>query len=418
VSSDREGFGLVWLAGVAWDGVRGTDWHLATAMSRHARILWVDPPVSPVTSLHSRGRSGVSWRPRLSEVADRISRLTTVALPGHSRPGVRGTTAALVRGQVRRALRRAASRPEAVVATSLEDLLGYWGDDVVDVLYGTDDYVAGAKLMGLSADYLRRQERRALDRADVVAAVSPVLAQRWAGLGARPLVIPNGCLLRGPGAQEVPASIPDLPRPVAGLVGQFTDRIDLGIVESVAAAGISLLIVGPIDPRVDQHRVRELTSAPNVHYAGMVSAEQVPGYLAAIDVGLTPYGDTRFNQASFPLKTLEYLGAGVPVISTDLPAARWLREDLLRSDYGGAADQVLALAADGTGFVAAINRMRPSFGQNEGRGRGSASDELTAGECRGFAARHTWSRRSDELADAIGLSGRSVPEPEAFGVEA
>lgn len=31
-----------------------------------------------------------------------------------------------------------------------------------------------------------------------------------------------------------------------------------------------------------------------------------------------------FNRASFPLKTIKYLAAGRAVVSTDLPAARWL----------------------------------------------------------------------------------------------
>ena len=51
-----------------------------------------------------------------------------------------------------------------MVATYLDNLLGDWGPDVINVLYGTDDYVAGAALMGLSACHLRR-ERRALHRA-------------------------------------------------------------------------------------------------------------------------------------------------------------------------------------------------------------------------------------------------------------
>ena len=180
---------LIWMAGVSWDGIRGTDSHLATAMARHARILWVDPPVSPVTPARLRNASSRSFRPRISVVDNQVVRLTPVASPGLSRPGVRATTALLVRRQVRWALHRLNIRPYAVVATYLADLLGYWGRDVVDVLYGTDDYVAGAELMGLSARHLQRQELQALARADVVAAVSPQLAQRWARLGANPVLI-------------------------------------------------------------------------------------------------------------------------------------------------------------------------------------------------------------------------------------
>ena len=184
---------LVWMAGVSWDGIRGTDRHMVTAMASHTRVLWVDPPVSPVTAALRRSATRYSLRPEISVINREVTRLTPKAMPGWSRPGMRVTTAALVRLQTRWALRRLGIQPFAVVTTYPGDLLGYWGRNVVNVFYGTDDYVAGAELMGLSAQYQRRQEIRAVDRADVVAAVSPRLAERWAGFGANPVVIPNGC---------------------------------------------------------------------------------------------------------------------------------------------------------------------------------------------------------------------------------
>ena len=107
-----------------------------------------------------------------------------------SGPGPRVTTAALVRLQTRWALRRLAIQPFAVVATYPGDLLGSWGGNVVNVFYGTDDYVAGAELMGLSVNYQIRQEIRIVGQADVVAAVSPQLAERWAGFRRQPCCYP------------------------------------------------------------------------------------------------------------------------------------------------------------------------------------------------------------------------------------
>jgi teichuronic acid biosynthesis glycosyltransferase TuaH len=380
------------MSGVPWDGVRGTDWQMARAMSRHARVLWVDPPTSPATSAARRHAAGRPLRPTLSAVDDQLDRLTPTVLPGFTRPGVRATTSALMRSQIRWALRRVDRRPFAAVATYLDDLLGCWGRDVVDVLYGTDDYVAGAELMGMSARRLSGLVQRALARADVVAAVSPHLAQRWSGLGASTLVIPNGCLPSSsgrPADPAAPAGLPELPRPVVGLIGQLSERIDLSVLESVAVAGLSLLIVGPLDPRWARQRFTDLIGRPNVHYAGPVPADAVPAYLAAIDVGITPYRDTAFNRASFPLKTLEYLGAGRPVVSADLPAARWLRADLDQGDQAADADQVLVLVPAAGDYVGAVRRMIAS---DRGPDR-----------CMAFAARHTWDRRADALALAIGL---------------
>jgi len=393
---------LVWIAPVSWDGIPGTDRAMATELTRYARVLWVDPPVSAVTPARRRGEIGGGILPSLSAAGDGITRLTPVALPGVSRPGVRATTAPLLRAQISWALRRLRIRPAVVVAGYLEDVLGRW-DGAVNVLYVTDDHVAGAGLMGLSAGRLQAQERQAVARANVVAVVSPQLAGHWSALGANPVLIPNGCYPAAGGADRAPA-FTDLPKPVAGLVGQLTERIDAGLLEAVADAGLSLLLVGPYDPRWEPERFAALIARPNVHHTGRVPAREVPSYLAAMDVGLTPYASTPFNLASFPLKTLEYLGAGLPVVSTDLPGARWLRDDLISSDPA-AASQLLALASGKTEFAAAVRRVagKPGSAATAMRSPGPRGRAARAAAARAFADRHSWPRRAEALAAAIGL---------------
>lgn len=384
---------VVWLSGQSWDRYAGTHRNMATAMSQYARILWVDPPVSPATSAVHRHGARRSIRPVLDQVTDRIARLTPVAVPGLSRPGVRTTTPILVRTQVRWALRRLESEPAAVIMAYLGGLLGGWGDSVVNVMYGTDDYVAGAELMKMPARYLRAQERRALASADVVAAVTPELAKRWTGLGPRPLVIPNGCW-PAMGDETTPEADPSitagLPRPIVGLTGQLSDRIDIDVLYAISDAGYSLLMVGPLDPRWEPARMRDLKRRPTVRYVGPVPSDVLRSYLAGVDVGITPYRDTPFNRASFPLKNLDYLSAGVPAITADLPAARWLRESLLSDVPGEIADRVLVLARSRTDYVTAIRAM-------------TEDAEIPFHHCIAFAEHHSWPRRAQELAAGIGL---------------
>jgi teichuronic acid biosynthesis glycosyltransferase TuaH len=306
-------------------------------------------------------------------------------------------------------------RPSAVVASHIEDVLGGWGDDVVNVLYGTDDYVAGAELMGLSADRVRMLERRALSKADVTIVVSPELMKRWAGLGAQPVLVPNGCQL-GFGNPVAPLSaLRDLPTPVVGLIGQLSERIDLDILYEIVDAGFSLLVVGPRDPCWEPQRFTDLIAHPQVHYAGPVPAEAVPSYLAAIDVGITPYRESLFNRASFPLKTLEYLSAGRPVVTTDLPAARWLRDDLACSAQAAFSDEILALADGAAQFPAALRRMLANPAIDHDR-----PASVIAEHCRAFAARHSWSQRAEAFAAAIGLPAatRKCAEPQPAGTHA
>lgn len=405
---------LVWMAPTSWDGIPGTDRPLAMALTRYARVLWVDPPVSPVTPARLRGEVSGGLLPTVTDIDEGLTRLTPVALPGLTRPGIRSTTAPVVRAQVRWALRQRGIQPFAVVAGYLEDLLGRWGD-AVNVVYSTDDHVAGAELMGLSADRIRAQERVAAARADVVVVVSTHLAEHWAALGsAPPVLIPNGSFpAYTDGISPAPA-VTGLPGPVVGLIGQLTQRIDLGMLTAVADAGYSLLLVGPYDARWEREGFAALTARPNVRYAGRVPAEAVPSYLASIDVGLIPYADSPFNQASFPMKTLEYFGAGLPVVSTDLPGSRWLQDSLASFDPGHAS-QLMALTSDPGEFVAAVERLAGSPGLAAGPGAADR-DRSRSAAARAFADQHSWPRRAEAFAAAIGLSTRDQQaDPQEVG---
>ena len=188
----------------------------------------------------------------------------------------------------------------------------------------------------------------------------------------------------------------------------------MDLVEAIPDAGFSLLVVGPHDPRWEPRRFAALTARAHVHYAGRVTEEQAAAYIAAADVGVTPYLDTSFNRASFPLKTLDYLSAGRPAVSTALPAARWLLDDLARSDQAAYSGRILALAGDRAEFINAIRHLAgdPRKPVRAG-GRPAAmaadtadtADTADAQRCRAFAARHSWSRRADALAALIGLTG-------------
>ena len=234
-------------------------------------------------------------------------------------------------------------------------------------------------------------------------AISPLLAEKWAALGSKPVVIPNGCQPTRGSVNTLPSAVRNLPAPVVGLVGQLSERIDLGILSRIVESGFSLLLVGPCDPRWAPAGFAALVGHPRVHYTGAVPAEAVPSYLATIDVGITPYQDSLFNRASFPLKTLEYLSAGRPVVTTDLPAARWLWDDLTCSNQAAFAEQILALSGTPAEFVTALRRV---VGHPLGSGEidQTRTRPRVAELCRAFAERHSWSARAKTFADLIGLT--------------
>ncbi|MEV6983097.1 glycosyltransferase [Sphaerisporangium sp. NPDC051017] len=377
---------IVYAGGTRYDGVSGTDRHMADRLSAFTDVLYVDPP-RPVRSGLRDPETGEAGHV-LRHVAPRLWRLSPVAPPAAYRPGVDRLTAALARRAVRGAARKAGLRIGGVVVAGTTDLLDV-RPGARTVRYVTDDLVAGASLIRMSASRLAQAEARMTRRADAVAVVSPGLVERVTRLGRDATLVPNGCDV------AAYASIDDAPPPadlpagltgVAGFVGHVNARIDVALLEAVADTGAPLVIVGPRGVGYEPERWPALIGRANVHWVGRKPYEELPSYLRLIDVGLTPYTDTAFNRASFPLKTLEYLAAGRGVVSTDLPATAWLE--------AGPLIPVARTPAEFAATVTAHLRIPRTPTLAERR--------------RAFAARHDWNERVRLLADLLGLEIREV----------
>ena len=374
---------VVYFANSTWYGPAGTDRHMAEALSRHAPVLYVEPPVSALTALRNPAyASNLSERPPLEVLSPSLARAVIRVTPGMSRPLLNRLTAPLVARGTRSAIRRLYGRNGTVAGIVSSRVMPLWSAVPARrrVFFATDDLPAGAELLGESRERLIRDEARTIRGADAVAVVSPGLRDRYATEGWAAELVPNGCLpdaYAGIDSVAVPGDA-DLPGPVAGFVGHLNHRIDLALLEAVAATGASLVLVGPAVPGYRTERFTALCGLPNVRWVGAKPYEELPGHLRLIDVGLTPYADTGFNRASFPLKTLEYLAAGRAVVATPLPATEWLGTDLI------------TVAAGPEAFATAVTAELAVARTSE-----------VAERRRAFAREHSWARRADLLAGLL-----------------
>jgi teichuronic acid biosynthesis glycosyltransferase TuaH len=322
---------LVLCAANNYDGIKLHDQHMAERLAALRPVLYVDPPMSLLTARRNPVAAKSLVGPRLRLQAPRMARLTPVVAPFPSRPGMTMLTTILVRRLLRRAVARLGGDVAATIsAWPLNPVLGSCGERV-KVYWAQDDFVGGAALLGLNADRLDSGERRSAREADIIIAANPSVAGTWRGRGYDPRLIPYGADTAAYASVDAAAKPDDvkLPAPIAGFVGHINARIDFRLLEAIASRGLSLLLVGPRNSAYEPERWTKLLSLPNVQWVGPKPFEALPGYLRVIDVGLVPYGDSAFNRGSFPLKTLEYLAAGRPVVSTGLPATRWLDTNLI-----------------------------------------------------------------------------------------
>jgi UDP-galactopyranose mutase len=118
------------------------------------------------------------------------------------------------------------------------------------------------------------------------------------------------------GSAEEPADQRDLPHPRLGFYGVIDERLDLALVAALADAHPEwqVVLVGPvvkIDPA-------SLPRRPNIHYTGQRTYAELPGYLAGWDVCLLPFARNDSTRFISPTKTLEYMAAERPIVSTPI----------------------------------------------------------------------------------------------------
>ena len=65
-----------------------------------------------------------------------------------------------------------------------------------------------------------------------------------------------------------------------------------------------------------------LVDLPNVYHLDAVNVLRVPYYVKGFQVGLMPNLQNLFAENCSPLKLYDYLAAGIPVASIDMPHAR------------------------------------------------------------------------------------------------
>jgi glycosyltransferase involved in cell wall biosynthesis len=167
-------------------------------------------------------------------------------------------------------------------------------------------------------DLVEENYKEVLERSDVVLANCAPVASTMQRFAPEVHVVPNGCELpSGAATRERPDELRTLDGPIIGYVGNLSSRIDLPLLEQLAADHRDWHFVFVGSAHLDRSVLR-LESEPNVHFVGVRPYEETLRFVEHFDVGLIPHLDNDMTRSMNPLKAFVYCAAGVPVVSTKI----------------------------------------------------------------------------------------------------
>jgi glycosyltransferase involved in cell wall biosynthesis len=329
------GQNLIYFAPENWDGLWRNRQQLMAIFARHNKVLFVEPRRHLKPTL-ARFRSGEL---RLADLNHSLlnhlmDNLYLFCYPVWAPISGRFPLDSLTQSVRRRSIAWAMQQldmAEPIVwfsRPSMIDLLDEMPCPQRVIYHVVDEYSAYGGQFAEEKRLTIALEEQMLARADMVVVVSQNLYDTKSPSNPNTYLVPNGvnyqAYARALADDWLPESIRTIPRPRLGYSGLIGDRLDLGMLKSMAQAHPEWSLVFLGEARVPNQEAiwQVILTMPNVHYLGKVDISEVPYYLKGFDMGLMPYAQSREADNISPLKLYDYLAAGLPVASTDIPAAR------------------------------------------------------------------------------------------------
>ena len=253
------------------------------------------------------------------------------------------------------------------------------------VVYDCMDELAAFKN---APSQLREREAALLERADLVTTGGPRLYAAKRDRNPNVLCLPSAVDAAHYAPARASADALAVRRAVAlqgriaaprlGFFGVIDERLDLDLVARIADAdpGWQVVMVGPvvkIDPA-------SLPRRDNLHWLGQQDYAILPQIVAGWDVCLMPFARNESTEFISPTKTLEYMAAAKPVVSTPI------------HDVEALFGALVAIAQTPDAFIVAC---RAALGESD------ATRAARESAMRACVAGYSWDAVAETIVDAI-----------------
>jgi glycosyltransferase involved in cell wall biosynthesis len=341
--------------------------HLIRRVREHTPVLWVNTVgTRQVRADALTLRRGIEkirgWFRGLQQVAPRMWVVDLPMLPGLGNPVLRAANRVFGTTYLRRTLTKLRmTRPTVVTTLPYIDWLIHDLPRRGLVYYCTDDY---SHWPSADRETLIRADREMSAQADLILAASQLLLSSHAYTG-RSHYFPHGVDFEHFASTQQASVAPELasvPGPRIGFFGLIYEKINFELLTALARRfdRATLVMIGPV-----AYCPPEFAALPNVRMLGPRPYEQLPRFLAGLDVLLMPYVNDEMIRQSGPLKLRECLASGKPTVSIDVPDVRAAQPHVrIGTTVESFLDQVGAALAESKESDARVARQ--AFVQAEG----------------------------------------------------
>ena len=314
--------------------------HVLEELAKENRVLWINSISTRSPNLTNGRDMGKIVRKLASffrgpkAAGERLWVYTPLVLPFHHNPRAVAINRVLLRTTLcllRRKLGMGDFQLWTFVPTSAE-YVGHLGESLL-VYYCTDNW---SKFRSMDGERVNSMVERLATQADVVFATSTPILERLSPFNKNAHLAAHGVDYELFSTAlnvetEIPADLAALPGPVLGFYGLIEDWLDQGLIAYLAERhpDWSLALVGKT--MVD---ISALARFTNVHFLGRKPHAVLPAYCKGFAVGLIPHHVNELTRHMNPIKLREYLCAGLPIVSTNLPEVKQYGEHcLIANDY-------------------------------------------------------------------------------------
>lgn len=298
--------------------------HIMKRLSKENRILYVNPFSSDIFGESKNITRRIPRKIRsllkyLRRVDKNIYVFSPLFLPFHGRPFIDGLNNFLIKFQFKILFRLLRMKKSILWIENLRaaDLIDFLRSETI--IYHVSDLFTKSRYVS-NKEKLIDRENQIIKKAKLVVCVSRSLYDIQSTRHNNVVYLPHGvdfALFNKATVDNISLKeISHVPRPIAGYYGTMTVNNDIELLTSCAQSlsKVSFVLVG----QITSGDYSKLAKLPNVYLLGKVPYEEIPMLCLSFDVCLLQWKMTVWIRHCNPLKMMEYMASGKPIVSVPI----------------------------------------------------------------------------------------------------